>query len=183
MKVKYNKTQLQSTASLNNKETNVHIKKLCSSIRISTNDPFNRNVIELILIPISKSISLEEEKLYLSNYDDENFTNYRNLIEDDNIRESCINYVSTVLRSGQEDIVHSQLTLRSFQDDSIIIDLFNKWKQSSITLEERHVLLAIFLDIIMLEIIQNNREKRSKSRVVNYFIDKLAKSGNKINSI
>lgn len=159
-------------------QSSIEIKKFCSYIRLSTNSPFNRNIIELILLPISKNIFLEEEKLYLSSSLDENFVNYRNFIENDNIREACISYSFSVLGDKQDTMIHSQTTLRSFQENSVVIDVLDRWKQKSTTSNDRHVLLAIFLNLILFEVIQNNREKRSKSRIVNYLVDKLSKSGN-----
>jgi len=181
MKIKYNKPQLLSSFLTNGTvegldQSSIDIKKFCSFIRISPNSPFNRNIIELILLPISKNIFLEEEKLYLSSSEDENFANYRNFIENDNIREACISYIFSTLKVNQDVIINSQMTLRSFQENSVVSGLLNKWKLNSIDQDERHLLLAIFLNLILFEVIQNNRGKRSKARIVNFLVDKLAKS-------
>lgn len=190
MKIKYSKPHLIASFVNNEVEelnkdkdalSSIHLKKFSAYIRISATSPFNRNIIELMLLPISRSIFLEEEQLYLSPLETQNFINYRSFIENDNVREACIVYVFSVLKSSQDSVINSQSTFKSFQEDTVIVDLLNKWKQDSLTLPERHTLLAIFINLVLFEVIQNNRKKRSKFKIVNFLIDKLAKPANNRN--
>jgi|JI61114C2RNA_FD_contig_123_51679_length_981_multi_2_in_0_out_1_1 hypothetical protein len=154
----------------------IQVKKFCSDIRISADSKFNRNIVEILLLPISKSISLNEEVLYLSTLEDSNFSNYKNFVTNEDVQDACLNYVYSVLDTKHDDIITSQTTLRSFQEDTLVSNVFAKWKLQTIEQKDRHVLLAIYLSLVLFEVTHNNRSKRSKCRIVNYVIDRLAKS-------
>jgi hypothetical protein len=156
----------------------VQVKKFCSDIRISADSEFNRNIVEILLLPLSKSISLNEEVLYLSTLDDDNFSNYKNLVTNEDVQDACLNYVCVVLAAKHDDIITSQTTLRSFQEDTLVSSVLAKWKLQTIEHKDRHILLAIYLSLVLFEVTHNNRSKRSKCRIVNYIIDRLAKFSN-----
>lgn len=155
----------------------IHVKRFCSDIRISANSSFNRNLLEVLLLPISNSVMITEKELYLSDDEDINFKNYKQFFTNDKIRESCLKYTYQVYLLDHGDIVTSHTSLKSFRENKTVKPVLKGWKEKSLSLKERHIFLAIFLETLSFEIIQSSRGKRSKSRIINYLIDRLAKSG------
>jgi hypothetical protein len=163
---------------LNDKETlPLEIRRFCFDIRVATNSSFSKNIIEMLLFPISKNIVLEEEALYLTSEKDDSFMNYKNLLFDDEMREASIEYIYNIFPSDEEGTITTRTTLKSFQKEGLIGDIVNGLKNNSLLRKERYTFVAIFLKIVLFEVVHNSRGKRSKSRIVNFLIDRLAKSG------
>ena len=154
------------------------VKRFCSNTRIFASSPFDKNILEILLMPLSRSLVLEEKALYLKKEYESNMNNYKRLISNDAVRESCLKYVHSVFQDSEGGLITAHTTLRSFQKDEVMREALKELKDGELTQSGRHILLSAFIEVVMFEIVHglSPNSKRSKSKILNYLIDRLAKS-------
>lgn len=114
--------------------------------------------------------------MYLTPRDDNNFSHYKDLVKNDSLRVTMMLFIDQVPGLEMKTLT-SRTTLKSFQEDARIIELVKPIKDNAVTQEDRYAFVGLFLESILFEMVDSPRGKRSKSRIVNYIVDLLCRSG------
>lgn len=156
--------------------TPFEVKKFCTDVRVAANSKFGRNFLEILLLPISKNVAVEEKALHLTSENDNNFALYKDLVQNDILRGAIMQYIDQVPHLEKMTLT-IRTTLKSFQKNEKITKLVENVKEERLTQEDRYFLVGLFLSSLLFEIIDCPRGKRSKSRIINFIIDLFSKSG------
>lgn len=153
-----------------------NIKKFCSNIRVASNSPFGRNLLEILLLPISRNVVVDSSAIRLSQDNNTNYSSYKNLMLNDKVREACIKYIDQIPSLGK-GVITTKTTLKSFKEEVVIQNLWSQLKQSNLSQQGKYILVGLFLESILFETVSNTVNKHSKARIINFIIELLSKSG------
>lgn len=153
------------------------VKKFCSDVRIAQSSAFKRNLLEILLFPISKNVIVERKVLQLSKSElsRKNHLLYKELVQDDDVREAVLKYVNQIpeLNKG---IITTRMTLKSYKQEPLVHSLSLNVRNNNASSSYRYVYLGLFLESVLYEIIDNSRGNRSKASILNYLVDILSKN-------
>ena len=151
------------------------IKKFCADVRVIPKSDFGRNLLEIVLFPISKNVVVEGKALYLTKANDDNFDAYKSLLSNSEIRKSVLKYIDQIpeIKKG---VITTRTTLKSYRQNPTVYTLCTDIRTNTSNFHHRYVYLGLFLESILYEVVDNTRGHRSKARIVNYLIDILSKS-------
>jgi len=152
-----------------------NIKKFCSNVRVASSSPFGRNLVEILLLPISRNVVVDDNAIRLSQSECENYNSYKELMLNDKVREACIAFIDQIptLRKG---VITTKTTLKSFKEEPVIENLWFQLKQSNLSQQGKYALVGLFLESILFETVSNT-VKHSKARIINFLIELLSKTG------
>ena len=167
---------VEDLSKINENSIPFNVKKFSSNVRVASNSPFGRNLLEVFLLPISRNVSLDETAIKLSQDSSSNYSLYRNLMLNNKVREAVIKYIDQIPSLGK-GVVTTKTTLKSFQKGAVVQDLWSQLKQNNLSLQGRYIMLGLFLESILFETVNNTVNKHSKARIINFLIELISKAG------
>jgi hypothetical protein len=109
----------------------LNVKTFNSNVRLFAKSSFARNFLEILLLFISKNITLDKEALFLSLIT-ENFKLYESLI---------LNFIGDILEL-KNDLINTKTTLKGLKSNKMIKVILDELKTGSLSKKE---ILGLFL--------------------------------------
>jgi hypothetical protein len=103
----------------------LNVKTFNSNVRLFAKSSFARNFLEILLLFISKNITLDKEALFLSLIT-ENFKLYESLI---------LNFIGDILEL-KNDLINTKITLKGLKSNKMIKVILDELKTGSLSKKE-----------------------------------------------
>lgn len=152
------------------------IKTFCSNVRVASNSSFSRNLLEILLLPISRNTVINTSAIQFTRANPNNYTSYKEILFNNDIRKACIKYIDQ-LPNLDKSIITPKTSLRSFKRNTIVASIIKALSKNTLSQQERYLLVGLFLESVLFEIINNTENKYSKAIIPNFLIDIISKSG------
>lgn len=153
----------------------IEIKHFCSDIRVSSKSAFGRNLLEILLFPISKNVIVSGKDVYLNEKNKQNYELFKNLLLNNKVREAFLEYIHRIPEI-QKGVITTRTSLKSYRKEPVVSKLVTDMKEYNSDILYRYTYLGLFLESLYFEIVENSQGKRSKAQIFNYLVDLLSKS-------
>jgi hypothetical protein len=152
----------------------LNVKTFNSNVRLSAKNSFDRNFLEILLLPISKNITLDKEALYLSPTT-ENFKLYESLIVSEEVRSAFFKFISEIPEL-KNDLINIKTTIKDLKSNTMVKSILEELKTGVLSQNSRYKLLGLFLESILFETVDNIKGGLGHSRYMKFVIDLIYKS-------